>query len=415
MGCCRCSAEGIMMTKRRLPRLSEVLPLIGTPDRTKTRLQRRLDRCASVWDVRALAKRKTPRAVFEYTDGAAMSETTLDRSRDAYQRVEFTPRVLRDVSQVATSIELLGASNALPFAFAPTGFTRMMHHLGEPAIARVAAERGIAYGLSTLGTTSIEELAGASPNTRRWFQLYVNRDRGQAEELMSRADAHGYDTLILTVDTAVGGIRRREVRNGLTIPPQLRLGTMAEMALYPRWWFNVLTTEPLSFASLTTSGGTVGDLLTKVFDPGVTGEDITWIRKNWSGKIMLKGVQSVDDARLAVDLGVDAIVLSNHGGRQIDMGNVPLEILPSVLDAVGTRVDVLIDGGIMSGTDIVAAMAFGAKGTLVGRAYLYGLMAGGYDGVNRVVSILEKEIKTTMQLVGATQISDLNPDLVRLR
>ena len=403
------------VTKRRLPRPSEVLPLIGTPDRTKSHLQRRLERCASVGDVRAMARKRTPRAVFDYTDGAAMSEATLDRSRAAYERVEFTPRVLRNVADVDTSIELLGARNALPFAFAPTGFTRMMHHVGEPAVAAVAAERGIAYGLSTLGTTSIEDLAAASPATRRWFQLYVNRDRAQAEDLMARADANGFDTLILTVDTAVGGIRRREVRNGLTIPPQLRLGTMAEMALYPRWWFNVLTTEPLTFASLSTSGGTVGDLLTKVFDPGVTGEDITWIRRNWSGKVMLKGIQSLQDARMAADLGVDAIVLSNHGGRQVDMGNVPLEILPGVVADVGDRVEVLIDGGVMSGTDIVAAMAFGASGVLVGRAYLYGLMAGGYDGVNRVAAILEKEIRTTMQLVGATRISELSPELVRLR
>lgn len=403
------------MTKRRLPRPGEVLPLIGTPDRSKTRLQRRLERCASVWDVRALAKRRTPRAVFDYTDGAAMSETTLDRSRDAYRRVEFTPRVLRNVAEVDTSIELLGARNALPFAFAPTGFTRMMHHVGEPAVARVAAERQIAYGLSTLGTTGIEDLAAASPQTRRWFQLYVNRDRSQAEQLMARADASGYDTLILTVDTAVGGIRRREVRNGLTIPPQLRLATMAEMARHPRWWFNVLTTEPLTFASLSSSGGTVGDLLTKVFDPGVTGEDITWIRRNWSGRIMLKGIQSLDDARMAADLGVDAIVLSNHGGRQVDMGNVPLEILPAVVADVGDRVEVLIDGGIMSGTDVVAALAFGARGVLVGRAYLYGLMAGGYDGVDRVAAILEKEVRTTMQLVGATRIADLHPGIVRLR
>lgn len=403
------------VTTRRLPRPSEVLPLIGTPDRTKTRLQRRLERCASVWDVRALAKRRTPRAVFDYTDGAAMSETTLDRSRAAYERVEFTPRVLRNVAEVDMSIELLGGRNALPFAFAPTGFTRMMHHVGEPAVARVAAERGIAYGLSTLGTTSIEDLASVSPGTRRWFQLYVNRDRAQAEDLMARADANGFDTLVLTVDTAVGGIRRREVRNGLTIPPQLRLGTMAEMALYPRWWFNVLTTEPLTFASLSSSGGTVGDLLTKVFDPGVTGEDISWIRRNWSGRIMLKGIQSLPDARVAADLGVDAIVLSNHGGRQVDMGNVPLEILPAVVADVGDRVEVLIDGGIMSGTDIVAALAFGARGVLIGRAYLYGLMAGGYDGVNRVASILEKEVRTTMQLVGATSVVDLTPELVRLR
>lgn len=400
---------------RRLPRPSEVLPLIGRPDRTRTRLQRRLDRCAGVWDVRALARTRTPRSVFDYVDGGSMSETSLDRARDAYRRVEFSPRVLRDVSEVDLSIEALGARNARPYLFAPTGFTRMMHHVGEPAVARVAAEQGIAYGLSTLGTTSIEALAQASPSTRRWFQLYVNRDRTQAEDLMLRAQSAGYDTLILTVDTAVGGIRRREVRGGLTIPPQLTLGTIAGMARHPRWWLNALTTEPLTFASLSTTGGTVGDLLTRVFDPGVTGEDITWIRRNWSGRVMLKGIQSLDDAKLAADLGVDAIVLSNHGGRQVDMGNVPLELLPDVADAIGSQVEVYVDGGIMSGTDVVAALCFGARGVLVGRAYLYGLMAGGEDGVRRVAAILEKETRVTMQLLGATSTAGLHRDLVRLR
>lgn len=403
------------MTKRRLPRPAEILPLIGRPDRTKTRLQRRLERCANVWDVRALARRRVPPAVFDYTDGAAGSEATLDRSRAAYDRVEFTPRVLRDVSTVDLRVPMLGQESALPFAFAPTGFTRMMNHLGEPAVASVAREFGIPYGLSTLGTTSVEALAAAAPDTRRWFQLYVWRDRQASEALIQRVLAHGYDTLILTVDTAVGGIRLRDVRNGLTIPPQLSVRTMAQMAMYPRWWMNVLTTEPLEFASLSTTGGSVGDLLTRVFDPGVTAADISWLRSVWTGSLMLKGVQSLQDARLAADLGVDAIVLSNHGGRQIDKGNVPLELLPSVVDDIGDRVEVYVDGGIMSGSDVVAALAFGARGVLVGRAYLYGLMAGGSDGVARVASILEKEIRTTMQLLGATSISDLDRSMVRLR
>jgi L-lactate dehydrogenase (cytochrome) len=222
------------MTARRVVRPSEVLPLIGRADRTRTRQQRRLDRAASIEDLRSMARRRTPRAVFDYTDGAAMSESTLERSRDAYARVEVTPRVLRDVSQVDLTTEIMGQRSNLPFAFAPTGFTRMMNHVGEPAVAQVAGERGIPYTLSTLGTTSIEALALAAPSTRRWFQLYVSRDRAAAEALMTRANDAGYDTLILTVDTAVGGIRRREVRGGLTIPPQLRLSTMADMARYPR-------------------------------------------------------------------------------------------------------------------------------------------------------------------------------------
>ena len=391
------------------------MPLIGGRDRSLTRRQARLERCASVGDVRALAMRRVPRSVFDYTDGAAGSELTLRRSVEAYSRVEFTPRVLRDVSEVDCSVEMLGQRSTLPFALGPTGFTRMMHHVGEPAVAKVAGDVGIPYALSTLGTTSVEALAEVAPDTRRWFQLYVWRDRVASEALVKRAELAGYDTLILTVDTAVGGIRLRDVRNGLTIPPQLTLGTLAGMAMYPRWWGNLLTTRPLEFASLSSTGGTVGDLLTKVFDPAITGADIAWLRGIWPGKLMLKGVQSLEDAVIAVDLGVDAVILSNHGGRQIDRGNVPLELLPRVVDEVGDRIEVYIDGGITSGADIVAALAFGARGALVGRAYLYGLMAGGEDGVRRVVSILAKEVKTTMQLLGVTSVGELDRSYVRLR
>ena len=403
------------MVDRRLPRPSEILPLIGGRDRSLTRRQARLERCASVGDVRALAMRRVPRSVFDYTDGAAGSELTLRRSVEAYSRVEFTPRVLRDVSEVDCSVEMLGQRSSLPFALGPTGFTRMMHHVGEPAVAKVAGDVGIPYALSTLGTTSVEALAEVAPDTRRWFQLYVWRDRVASEALVKRAEVAGYDTLILTVDTAVGGIRLRDVRNGLTIPPQLTLGTLAGMAMYPRWWGNLLTTRPLEFASLSSTGGTVGDLLTKVFDPAITGADIAWLRGIWPGKLVLKGVQSLEDAVIAVDLGVDAVILSNHGGRQIDRGNVPLELLPRVVDEVGDRIEVYIDGGISSGADIVAALAFGARGALIGRAYLYGLMAGGEDGVRRVVSILAKEVKTTMQLLGVTSVGELDRSYVRLR
>ena len=319
------------MVQRRLPRWDEISPLIGRRDPSLSRLQHRLERCASIGDIRALARRRVPPAVFDYVDGAAGSETTLRRSRQAYARVQFTPRVLRDVSAVDLSRDLLGERSALPFAFAPTGFTRMMHHLGEPAVATVAAEAGIPYALSTLGTTSVEDLAAAAPMARRWFQLYVWRDRQRSEDLVRRVAAAGYDTLILTVDTAVGGIRLRDVRNGLTVPPQLSARTVAQMAMYPRWWANLLTTEPLEFASLSSTGGTVGDLLTDVFDPSIGPEHVAWLRSIWPGSLMLKGVQSVDDAVLAADLGVDAVVLSNHGGRQIDKGNVPLELLPGVV------------------------------------------------------------------------------------
>ncbi len=403
------------MVNRRLLRWEEIAPLIGRRDPQLSRGQARLERCASIGDLRALARRRVPRAVFDYVDGAAGSETTLLRSRQAYARVQFQPRVLRDVSDVDLSVTMLGERSALPFAFAPTGFTRMMHHVGEPAVAEVAGEAGIPYALSTLGTTSVEDLAAAAPRTRRWFQLYMWRDRVAVEALVRRAEESGYDTLMLTVDTAVGGIRLRDVRNGLTIPPQLRAATIAQMALYPRWWANVLTTPPLEFASLTSTGGTVGDLLTEVFDPTIGPDHIAWLRGIWPGRIIVKGIQSIEDARLIADLGVDALVLSNHGGRQIDMGNVPLELLPGVVDAVGDQLEVYVDGGITSGADVVAACAFGARGVLVGRAYLYGLMAGGADGVRRTVAILEKEMRTTMQLLGVRSVAELDPGYVTLR
>ena len=244
------------MTRRRLPRPSEIMPLIGLPDAETTRLQRRLARCADLWDIRAMARRRVPIPVFDYVDGAAGSEATLERSRDAYSRVQFTPRVLRDVATVDLTVEMLGQRSELPFALAPTGFTRMMHHVGEPAVAAAAQMAGIPYGLSSLGTTSIENLAGASPGTRKWFQLYVSRDRSAAESLIRRAESHGYDTLIVTLDTPVGGIRLRDVRNGLSVPPQLSARTLARMAIRPRWWVNALTTEPLQFASLSSTGGT---------------------------------------------------------------------------------------------------------------------------------------------------------------
>ena len=409
-----------MSTKvpRRLPRPSEIMPLIGRPDRSRSRLERRLERCADVEDIRTFAKRRVPPSVFDYVDGSAASERTLRRSMDAYARVEFTPRVLRDVSTVDLSTSMLGKRTNLPFAFAPTGFTRMMHHIGEPAVARVAEQLGIPFGLSTLGTTSVEDLAAQVPGCRRWFQLYVWRDRKASEALIARARENGYEALMLTVDTAVGGIRLRDVRNGLTIPPQLTMRTLSQMAMYPRWWGNLLTTKPLDFATLSSTSGTVSDLLTKVFDPTITSEDIAWLRTVWDGPLILKGIQSVDDAALAADLGVEAIVLSNHGGRQVDGGNAPLELLPEVLDRVGGRIEVYVDGGIRCGPDILAAVGFGAQGVLIGRAYLYGLMAGGQAGVARVAAILEKELKVTMQLLGRTSVDGvrgLRQELVRLR
>jgi L-lactate dehydrogenase (cytochrome) len=379
------------------------------------RAERRLARAASVADLRLLARRRAPRAVFDYTDGAAGEEIGLRRSRQAFGRVEFQPRVLRDVSNVDTSTTILGRASALPLVFGPTGFTRMMHTEGEPAVARVAARVGIPYALSTMGTTSIEELAAAAPGGRLWFQLYLWRDREASRDFVERAREAGYEALVLTVDTPVPGARLRDVRNGLTIPPSLSMRTFAEGVLHPAWWFDLLTTEALEFASLNRFEGTVAELVDRMFDPTATLSDLSWLRSVWPGSLVVKGVQNVADARAVVDAGADGLVVSNHGGRQLDRAPTPLEALAAVVDAVGDRAEVYVDGGILSGSDLVAAVALGARAGLVGRAYLYGLMAGGERGVQRAADILHTEVTTTLALLGVTRVEDLRRDHVRLR
>jgi L-lactate dehydrogenase (cytochrome) len=401
--------------RRRLPRWSELQPYLRTGPIRLSPVERRLASAATVWDLRSVARRHTPRAVFDYVDGAAESETSLRRSREAYTRIEFVPSVLRDVSEVDTSTRILGRVSALPLVFAPTGFTRLMNHEGEPAVARAAGRLGIPYALSTLGTTSPEDVAAEAPATQKWFQLYLWNDREAGIDLVRRAQAAGFTTLILTVDTPVAGARLRDVHNGFTIPPTLSLGTLFDIALHPGWWFNLLTTEPLRFAAFTETQGTVADLINRVFDPTITVADLGWLRDAWKGPIVIKGVQTVDDARAVIDGGADAIVISNHGGRQLDRAPTPLEQLPTIVDAVGNRAEVYIDGGILNGADIVAAVSMGARACLVGRAYLYGLMAGGERGVDRAGELLRKETVRTMQLLGVRRVSDLTPERVRLR
>jgi L-lactate dehydrogenase (cytochrome) len=291
----------------------------------------------------------------------------------------------------------------------------MMHTDGEPAVARAAARAGIPYALSTMGTTSIERLAGEVPDSRRWFQLYLWRDREASRDFVHRAGEAGYEALVLTVDTPVPGARLRDVRNGLTIPPSLSLRTFAEGARHPRWWFDLFTTEPLEFASLNRFDGTVAELVGRMFDPAATIADVAWLRSAWSGPLVVKGIQTVADARAVVDEGVDAVIVSNHGGRQLDRAPTPLEALPAVVDAVGDRVEVYVDGGILSGSDVIAAVALGARAALVGRAYLYGLMAGGERGVERAADILRTEAAGTLALLGVNSVSELTRDHVRLR
>lgn len=365
--------------------------------------------------MRRLARRRAPRVVFDYVDGAAEGELSMARAAEAFARVEFRPHVLRDVSRIGTEVELLGRRVAMPLVLGPTGFTRMMHRAGERAVARAAARAGVPYTLSTMGTTSAADVAAAAPGGWNWFQLYVVRDRGRVREWLRQARDAGMDVLVVTVDVPVAGGRLRDVRNGMTMPPSLRWSGLAQALTRPAWWFDFLTSEPLRFATVEGAPDDLAGMTNMMFDSAVTLRDLEWIRSAWGGRLLVKGVQRVDDARELAAAGVDGLVVSNHGGRQLDRSPTPLELLPEVVSAVGGRTEVFLDGGIRSGADIAAAVALGARACLIGRAYLYGLMAGGEAGVDRVLAILRDEFVRTLQLLGVTGVDGLNPDMVRLR
>ena len=399
--------------KRRIPSPKDLAQLLRFRKIILSPRKRRLTRALTIYDLRDIAKRRTPQAPFDYTDGGADTESSLTRARVAYEKLEFQPRILRDVKDVDLSVQMLGKKMSMPVGIAPTGFTRMMQTEGEYAGACAASDAGIPYTLSTMGTRSIEDVAKAAPTGRNWFQLYMWKDRDRSMALVDRAKVAGFDTLVLTVDVPVAGARLRDVRNGMTIPPSLTSKTILNAIPRPAWWMNFLTTDPLKFASLDSWNGTVAELLDSMFDPTVTYEDLKWIRGQWQGNLVVKGIQNVDDAMMSVAAGADAIILSNHGGRQLDRAPVPLHLLPEVVKAIGDKAEVQIDTGIMHGADVVAALACGAKFTWIGRAYLYGLMAGGKPGVDRTLEILRTQISRTMKLLGARTVAELNPDHVR--
>ena len=397
------------MVQRQLPNPAELLELMKFKKPELDGRKRRLESALTIADLRKIAKRRTPKAAFDYTDGAAEGELSLSRARQAFEDIEFHPGILRPAPEVDTSVEILGGPSALPFGIAPTGFTRLMQTEGEVAGASAAGAAGIPFTLSTLGTTSIEGVKAANPHGRNWFQLYVMRDREISYGLARRAAEAGFDTLQFTVDTPVAGARLRDKRNGFSIPPQLTLGTIVNAIPRPWWWYDFLTTPKLEFASLSTTGGTVGELLNAAMDPTISYDDLAVIREIWPGKIVVKGVQNVEDSVRLVDSGVDGIILSNHGGRQLDRAPIPFHLLPKVVKEVGKDATVMIDTGIMNGADIVASIALGAKFTLIGRAYLYGLMAGGREGVDRTIAILRSEIERTMKLLGVSSLAELEP------
>jgi len=397
------------MVQRQFPRPAHVFELLRFKRPDPDPRRRRLAAALTIHDLRDIARRRTPKAAFDYTDGAAEGELSLARARQAFEDVEFHPSILRDVSSVDTSTTILGGPAAWPFGIAPTGFTRLMQTEGETAGAGAAGAAGIPFTLSTLGTTSIEAVKAVNPSGRNWFQLYVMRQREISYALVERAAAAGYDTLMFTVDTPVAGARLRDKRNGFAIPPQLTPATVLNALPRPWWWWDFLTTPKLEFASLSSTGGTVGELLDAAMDPSISFVDLEAIRGMWPGRLVVKGVQTVEDARRLAGLGVDGIVLSNHGGRQLDRAPIPFHLLPDVVREVGADVEIVVDTGIMHGADIVACIALGARFTLIGRAYLYGLMAGGRPGVDRAIAILQDQIVRTMKLLQVAELAELGP------
>ena len=383
------------------------------------RIERQLAKCGNVSDVRKIAKGNLPGGVFDYIDGGAEDEISLERNSTAFEKMVLHPNVLCDVHEVDTTTELFGVLRQTPILLAPTGFTRIAHPQGELAVARAAAKYGMPYGLSTLGTRGIEELAAVA-SAPLWFQVYVWKDRGLVTEMITRAAAAGYEAIIVTVDTAVLGRRERDVRRGFTLPPKIGPGTFIDGALHPRWSIDLLRNEPITFANVAgmtgidgTTAVSLSDYVNAQFDQALSWESLEWIRAASDLKVVLKGIQRIDDACRAADMGVDAVALSNHGGRQIDGTLAPVEMLAGVVDAIGhTQTAVIVDGGVRRGSDVVKAMALGADAVMLGRPYLYGLGAGGERGVEWVLDHLVSGMQRTMALCGRSSINELTPDLV---
>lgn len=380
--------------------------------------KRRLARTANIDDLRAIARRRLPRGVFDYIDGGAEDERTLAANSDAFARITFRPRVLRDVRGVDVSTTLLGRPLAFPLVLAPTGFTRIADPQGELAVARAARRADVPYSLSTMSTRSIEEVAAVNDG-RKWFQVYVWRDRGLVKDMIERAANAGYEALVITVDTTVLGRRERDVRRGFTLPPKVGLSTLLDGVLHPAWTWAFVRSEPIRFANVVgrsvDDGETAVSLAAQVnsqFDQSLSWADVEWMRSIWNGPIVIKGVQTVADALLAADTGVEAIALSNHGGRQLDSAPAILDLVAPVADAVGDRLEIICDGGVRRGSDIVKAVCLGAQACMAGRAYLYGLGAAGERGVDHVLGLLHDDVRRVMALLGATQVSDLDRELV---
>jgi L-lactate dehydrogenase (cytochrome) len=381
--------------------------------------KRRLNKVASVEDLRRFARRRLPRGIFDYIDGGAEDERTLADNSAAFARILFRPRVLREVGEVDPSTTLLGQPVPYPMVLAPTGYTRVADPQGELAVARAADRASLPYALSTMATRSIEEVAAVS-HGRKWFQVYTFRDRGLVKDMIARAAEAGYEAIMPTVDLAVLGQRDRDVRRGFTMPPKLGLGTLVDGAVHPGWTWAFARAEPIRFANIAPQGfgggsgapASMAAYASMKFDPNLSWRDIEWMRSIWDGLMIIKGIQCVEDAVLAAEHGVEAIALSNHGGRQLDSAPPAVDLIAPVLDAVGDRLEIICDGGVRRGADIVKAVALGAKACMVGRAYLYALGAAGEQGVDHVLRMFDADVRRTMALIGARNIGELTPELL---
>jgi L-lactate dehydrogenase (cytochrome) len=371
----------------------------------------------NIMDLRALARRRVPRAFFEYADRGSYDESTLHENRAALARIRLRQRVMIDVDNRSLATEIVGQPVSMPLAIAPTGLTGLQHGSGEIHGARAAARAGIPFCLSTMSICSIEQVRAAT-DTPFWFQVYVMRDRGFTRELIGRAREAGCSALMLTADLTVQGQRHREIKNGLAVPPKVTLRNLFDIASKPRWAWNVLRAPSRSFGNLEGRIGgadsltTLAQWIANQFDPTLSWQDLAWIRALWPGKLIVKGIMDAEDARLAAEHGVDAIVVSNHGGRQLDGAPATIDVLPQIVDAVGGRIEVLFDSGITSGQDLLKALALGARAGLIGKAFLYGLGAMGEAGVTQAIEIIRRELSVTMALTGQRDARSISPDVL---
>jgi len=372
---------------------------------------------ACIEDLRALARRKVPKAFFEYADGGSYNEETLRANRAELEPIKLRQRVMIDVSERSLATTIVGQKVSAPFALAPIGLCGMQYGDGEILSAQAAEEAELPFILSTMSINSIEQVAEATTKPF-WFQLYVIRDRGFSKDILSRAAKAGCSALVLTVDLQVLGQRHRDIRNGMTVPPQIRIKNIIDMATKPEWVFSILKGKSKTFGNLAGHVKGMDDVTSLAqwtnhqFDPALNWKDVDWIKKIWPGKLIIKGILDVEDAKTAVKLGADAIVVSNHGGRQLDGAPSSISALPPIAQAVGSDTEVLFDGGIRTGSDMLRALALGAHACLIGRAYIYGLGAGGKAGVAKAIDILKKELSVAMALTGTTRVSDIGPQVI---